>query len=150
MIKDAFVSNLTSTTLTTTHLDHGVHRLTFTQMEANFSLFWGLAIQLYEATLVSDQTPFDQYLDDVSKGIISTAMSANAQNGFGIFSSQCAKCHSGSELTGASVSNAEATIAATGSLIETGATDVNGSRKRHRLQQHRVRPTADDIGKGAA
>ncbi len=31
----------------------------FTQMEFNFALFWGLAIQLYEATLVSDQTPFD-------------------------------------------------------------------------------------------
>ena len=34
----------------------------FTQMEGNFSLFWGLAIQCYEATLVSDQTPFDQFL----------------------------------------------------------------------------------------
>ena len=36
----------------------------FSQMEANFSLFWGLAIQLYEATLVSDQTPFDSFLAD--------------------------------------------------------------------------------------
>jgi len=34
----------------------------FTQMEANFSLFWGLAIQLYEATLISDQTRFDRLL----------------------------------------------------------------------------------------
>lgn len=30
--------------------------------EANFSLFWGLAIMLYEGTLVSNQTPMDQYL----------------------------------------------------------------------------------------
>src|SRR5262249_40351584 len=29
----------------------------YTQMEYNFGLFWGLAINLYEATLVSDQTP---------------------------------------------------------------------------------------------
>ena len=33
----------------------------FTQMEANFSLFFGLAVQLYEATLVSDDTPFDRF-----------------------------------------------------------------------------------------
>ena len=31
--------------------------------EANFSLFWGLAIQLYEATLVSDDAPIDRYFD---------------------------------------------------------------------------------------
>jgi cytochrome c peroxidase len=34
----------------------------YTMMEANFSLFWGLSIMLYEATLVSDNTPMDQYL----------------------------------------------------------------------------------------
>ena len=31
----------------------------FTQMEQNFSLFWGLSILLYEATLVSDRSRFD-------------------------------------------------------------------------------------------
>jgi len=30
--------------------------------EANFSLFWGLAIMFYEASLVSDNSPMDQYL----------------------------------------------------------------------------------------
>src|SRR5947209_5785506 len=35
----------------------------FSQMEYNFSLFWGVAIQMYESTLVSDQTPFDKYLE---------------------------------------------------------------------------------------
>lgn len=34
----------------------------FTQMEYNFSLFFGLAVQLYEATLVADDTPFDRYV----------------------------------------------------------------------------------------
>ena len=33
-------------------------------MEYNFSLFFGLAVQAYEATLVSDQTPFDRFLKD--------------------------------------------------------------------------------------
>ncbi len=30
--------------------------------QANFSMFWGLAIMLYEATLVSDDTPMDRYV----------------------------------------------------------------------------------------
>jgi len=33
----------------------------FSQMEANFALFFGLAIQCYEATLIPDEAPFDQY-----------------------------------------------------------------------------------------
>ena len=38
----------------------------YTQIEANFTLFFGLAVQLYEATLVSDDTPFDRFLKDPS------------------------------------------------------------------------------------
>jgi cytochrome c peroxidase len=34
----------------------------YTMTEANFSLFWGLSIMLYEATLVADSSPMDQYL----------------------------------------------------------------------------------------
>jgi cytochrome c peroxidase len=30
----------------------------------NFSLFFGLAVQAHEATLVSDDTPFDRFLRD--------------------------------------------------------------------------------------
>lgn len=32
----------------------------YTQMEANFGLFFGLAVQMYEATLVSNQSPYDR------------------------------------------------------------------------------------------
>ncbi|MGZ4844886.1 MAG: cytochrome-c peroxidase, partial [Candidatus Angelobacter sp.] len=35
----------------------------YTQMEYNFSLFWGVAIQMYESTLIADQTPFDKYME---------------------------------------------------------------------------------------
>lgn len=35
----------------------------YSMMEANFSLFWGLSIMLYEATLVANDSPLDQYLD---------------------------------------------------------------------------------------
>jgi cytochrome c peroxidase len=34
----------------------------FTQMEANFSLFFALAVQLYEETLISGESPFDLFL----------------------------------------------------------------------------------------
>lgn len=34
----------------------------YSQMEYNFSLFWGLSIQMYESTLRADQTPLDKYL----------------------------------------------------------------------------------------
>ena len=35
----------------------------FTQMEGNFSLFWGLGINIWVQFLVPDETPFDQFLD---------------------------------------------------------------------------------------
>lgn len=35
-------------------------------MEENFTLFWGLAIMMYESTLVSDQTSFDSFAGTVS------------------------------------------------------------------------------------
>jgi len=34
----------------------------FTQMEGNFSLFWGLSIQLWAEILMPDDTPYDQFL----------------------------------------------------------------------------------------
>lgn len=39
------------------------NRLQFTQMEANFALFAGLAAQAYTEILISDDTPFDRFLD---------------------------------------------------------------------------------------
>jgi cytochrome c peroxidase len=35
----------------------------FNEMEYNFSLFWGVAIQAYESTLIADQTPLDKFLE---------------------------------------------------------------------------------------
>jgi hypothetical protein len=72
-------------------------------MEANFSLFFGLAVQLYEATLVSDQTPFDRYaMGDT------TALTAQQVEGLQVFNIQgrCASCHSVPTFTGATVANA--------------------------------------------
>ena len=76
----------------------------FTQMESNFGLFWGLSIQMYQATLVSDQSPLDQFLAGDT-----TALSPQQQQGLGIFQSGCNICHSGPETTAAAVGEIYAT-----------------------------------------
>ncbi|HXE14082.1 MAG TPA: cytochrome c peroxidase [Bryobacteraceae bacterium] len=39
----------------------------YTQMETNFSMFWGISIMMYESTLVSDQSEYDTL---VTKGLL--------------------------------------------------------------------------------
>jgi cytochrome c peroxidase len=106
----------------------------YSQMEANFSLFWGLSIMLYEATLISDQTPFDM-----------GTMTVQQQNGATIFTGKggCNKCHSGPEFTDASVSAALAN-----GLILQGETNVNGAISDMGFHNLGVRPTAEDVGRG--
>ncbi|MGB0259514.1 MAG: hypothetical protein ACPGES_12755, partial [Coraliomargarita sp.] len=59
----------------------------------------GLAVMLYEATLVSDQTPFDAWLAGDED-----ALSPEAENGMDAFYSgglKCGHCHSGPLLSAA-------------------------------------------------
>jgi len=72
----------------------------YTQMQANFSLFFGLAVQLYEATLVSDDSPYDRYMAGESG-----ALSPDQKTGMSLFfgKGKCANCHGGAEFTNASV-----------------------------------------------
>ncbi len=62
----------------------------FTHMEANFSLFFGLAILAYESTLVPDQAPYDAFA-----GGDPLALSEQEKRGLGIFLGKgtCADCH---------------------------------------------------------
>ncbi|HGA2318989.1 TPA: cytochrome-c peroxidase [Pseudomonas putida] len=70
----------------------------YTQIEANFPLFFGLAIQMYESTLISDQAPLDAYLQGDH-----TAMNAQQVQGMNLFlgKGKCVACHGGAELTNA-------------------------------------------------
>jgi cytochrome c peroxidase len=70
----------------------------YTQMEANFSLFWGLAVMLYESTLVSNDSPYDRF----ARGD-ATALSPAAKEGLQTFMDHCSMCHSGPEFAGATV-----------------------------------------------
>jgi len=62
------------------------------QMENNFSLFWGLSIQLWEDTLISDNAPIDQFAAGNT-----AALSASAVRGLGLFTGKgrCSNCHKG-------------------------------------------------------
>jgi cytochrome c peroxidase len=75
----------------------------FSQMEANFSLFFGLAVQAYERTLVANDTPVDKFLDGTG------TLTSQQQLGMVMFQTKgkCLNCHGGAELTNASVVNVE-------------------------------------------
>jgi len=107
-----------------------------TQMEMNFSLFFGLAVQLYEATLVSDNTRVDQYLEGDT-----SALTEQEVVGFHLADAEarCLNCHGGSELTFASVNRIKEqglTRVRRGDLIDEGFNNIG------------VRPTLDDLGVG--
>jgi cytochrome c peroxidase len=74
----------------------------YSLMQHNFALFFGLAVQLYESTLVANDSPYDKFMDGDT-----TAISAQAIQGVDLFRSQtrgrCINCHELAELTGASV-----------------------------------------------
>jgi cytochrome c peroxidase len=79
----------------------------YNQTEANFSMFFGLALQMYISTLVSDDSPFDKSARDANG--LPTALSASALNGLDQFrNNSCAICHIGATFTSATVaSNAQ-------------------------------------------
>jgi cytochrome c peroxidase len=113
----------------------------YSQMEYNFSLFWGLAIQMYESTLVSDNSRFDQFMEGNH-----TALSALEQMGLDRFQGKghCTSCHNGAEFTDATISNV---LAHAGSVVE----QLPGGRW-HDIGFHNigVRPTDDDMGLAAS
>jgi cytochrome c peroxidase len=159
MIRDAFLdiywNSINSVTLPTRANPAGEP---FSQMEANFSLFWGLAIQLYEATLVSDQAPFDRFQSGNQN-----ALSAAAQRGFVDFDGRCTVCHSGAEFTSAAIGSSITpctppdcnrpvfTNNTTHSLIrqeanpDTFALSVNDTG----FSNLGIRPTPEDLARGA-
>lgn len=112
----------------------------FTLMEYNFPLFFGLAIQMYESTLIANDTPFDRF----AEGNLS-ALTDNQKKGLEIFQTKgkCINCHSGAEFTKASVKNVkneriERMIMGDGqeAIYDNGFYNIG------------VRPTQEDIGVG--
>jgi cytochrome c peroxidase len=109
----------------------------YSLMEFNFPLFWGLAIQSYEATLVSDDTPVDRFFRGDS-----AALSPAAVRGLGIFQGKgdCTECHNGPAMTSATTLD----IAGEGAV----ELDKAGRWQDVGFANIGVRPTADDPGIG--
>ncbi len=73
----------------------------YTQIEANFPLFLGLALQLYQQTLISDQAPFDSPRL-AGYPAIPEQLSKQQQRGLKVFlNGHCSECHKGPTLSSA-------------------------------------------------
>jgi cytochrome c peroxidase len=144
---------------------------TYSQMEANFSLFFGLAVQIYEATLVSDDSPYDRFQDcappqqpgekDTRGSCDPAALSPSAQEGLNIFltandvgqvGGNCINCHGTSTFSNASVMHVGATNLGASlpeGLIERMLMgDANGAWYDSGFYDIGVRPIAEDGGRG--
>ena len=122
-------------------------------IENNFSLFWGLAVQAYEATLVSDDSRFDQAQEDLTNGC--DKLTDQEKNGLNLFFNQgkCIACHLGPEFTAASVTH----VSNTGNTPEIGKYtermllgDGGIALYDSGFYNIGVRPSKEDLGVGAS
>jgi uncharacterized protein (TIGR03437 family) len=106
----------------------------YTQAEFNFAVFFGLAVQAYEATLISNDSPVDRF----AEGDLN-ALSPAASAGLLLFTggTGCSTCHAGAELTLASHSGRNGNSPLK-SGAETGFFHIG------------IRPPAEDPGLGAS
>ena len=114
----------------------------YTVPEANFALFFGLALHMYQSTLVSEDTPFDKHLAGLPK-----QLDASALRGMALFYStkaKCSNCHGGPEFTNASVRN----VLNNGMLHRMTMGDNRVAVYDEGFYNVGVRPTASDIGNG--
>jgi len=145
------------------------HAKSYSLMEANFALIFGLAIQMYESTLISDQTPFDAFLAGDDKALdadqlvglltfINRGTPEQKSNPLfkGIRQGNCVACHVGPELTQASntfmgrgihLSDQPAAMVDGRLVVGTGRGALLLDRGFSNIG---VRPTAEDIGHGGA
>src|ERR1051326_8221517 len=133
----------------------------FALIQYNFSLFFGIAVQLYEATLVSDDTPWDRFRRDHPAATdpalnpwtneSPTHISRLALFGAHLFNDRtrgpqnvrCSNCHEQNELTDASTPRITTATNGPvrnrdGNIIDKGFNNIG------------VRPTDDDPGVGAS
>jgi cytochrome c peroxidase len=105
-----------------------------TQVENNFALFWGLAIQAYEATLIANDSRVDQFFEGRTGAL--TAAEQQGLNEFRAGGSQCTNCHNGAEFTAAGWSGVQRRAGNLGVPANLGFFRIG------------VRPIEDDLGFG--
>lgn len=122
----------------------------YTVLEYNFPLFFGLAIQLYEDTLISDEAPIDRHFEGRPN-----ALTPAQRRGLALFTSEtaptaCSACHAGAEFTNAS---RRIILGADGEPGEVIERMLNGECETVIYDQSfyniALRPTGEDLGIGA-
>lgn len=105
-------------------------------VELNFSLFFGLAIDAYERTLISDQSDFDR-----------GALSADAQAGKVLFTgkAKCAACHDGPLFSAATTYQGDGSFLPVERMV---MGDGGVALYDNGFYNIGVRPTFEDIGLG--
>ena len=129
--------------------DAQANETTYTLMEENFSLFWGIAIMMYESTLVSDQSPFDKYMGNATTPPNFTALTSQQINGMSLFigKGKCVNCHKGPDFTGAGV-RLQAEFQE-GGIVERMEMAANGvALYDNGFYNIGVRPSREDLGVG--
>ncbi|HEY5922141.1 MAG TPA: cytochrome c peroxidase, partial [Kofleriaceae bacterium] len=139
--------------------DPNTKELSLTQY--NFTLFFGLALQMYQATLISDDTPWDRFRREASSPADPalnpwTNTSPNHITRLALFGAhlfndrtrgatniRCSNCHERAELTDASVRQISAAVNGPvrnrdGNVIDKGFNNIG------------VRPTSNDLGVGGS
>jgi len=109
----------------------------YTLLDYNFALYFGIAVQMYESTLVSDDSPFDRYMDGKTSALTPVQL-----RGLAVFNSdigRCVNCHGGPEFTNAGITATlnKPLFRRVDNLLDTGFNNIG------------VRPTREDIGLGA-
>jgi cytochrome c peroxidase len=156
MVQAAFHDQFWNSTQLLTPLPGPRSNEEFTQMQANFALFFGLAVQVYEATLVSDDSPYDRF-----QAGDATALNGSAQEGLNIFlavnepggvGGNCINCHGTSTFSNASTMHVGATnfgASLPEGLIERMLIgDGNGAFYDSGYYNIGVRPIVEDPGRG--
>lgn len=133
----------------------------YSLIQYNFALFFGIAVQLYEATLVSDDTPWDRFRREHPAAndpalnpwtnVAPEHISRLALFGAALFNDRtkgpsnvrCSNCHEQNELTDASARRVAAAANGPvrnrdGNVIDKGFNNIG------------VRPTDNDLGAGAS
>ena len=114
-------------------------------IKANFSFYWGVSLMLYQATLISDQSPFDQWME--GDGSFVRGFKEKQLRGLNVFVNEgkCVNCHGGPELTNASVRNAQRGH----NLIEPmRMRDLKPAIYDNGFYNIGVTPTTEDLGRG--
>ena len=130
----------------------------YSLIQYNFALFFGIAVQMYEAMLVSDDTPWDRFRRDHASKTDPALnpwdnTNPNHISQFALFGAhlfndrtrgatniRCSNCHEQAELTDASarrVNQLGGVRNRDGNIIDRGFNNIG------------IRPTADDLGVGA-